>query len=233
MDLINVLYTAVSQSYGDYVNQEHLHLSGTVLMCELGYDVFENVIRDRLEDMQRQFKAAPENKKVVIREQINRVTAWASQFAKDHESYTKSTQAIQTIRSNHFDDDLIESSLLNLKSLWKKDPKSRHLTIVEFGHLDTILACLRNADEGVVQNTCEALEVLLSGSKERNSSDLLINLIDLIVRHGGVALLDTQCRAEGNLDIKKAALKVMIKVLQASKESQSLREMVQDEIKRL
>ena len=53
MDLINVLYSAVSKSYSNYNNQAHLHLSGSVLMCELGHDVFETVIRDRLIDMQR------------------------------------------------------------------------------------------------------------------------------------------------------------------------------------
>lgn len=29
-----------------------MHLAGTILMCELGYDVFQRVIRERLSDMQ-------------------------------------------------------------------------------------------------------------------------------------------------------------------------------------
>ena len=83
---------------------------------------------------------------------------------------------------------------------------------VEFGYVDTILGCLKNADEGVVQNACQALEVLLTPCKGRKQ-DALENLIDLIVRHGGLSLLDAQIRTESNLDIKKAALKVLIKIL--------------------
>lgn len=81
--------------------------------------------------------------------------------------------------------------------------------------MDAILGCLRNADEGVVLNVCQSLEVLLtpSGPRYDKKHEILDSLIDLMVRHGGLALLNTQIRVEGNLDIKKAALKVMIKVL--------------------
>ena len=44
---------------------------------------------------------------------------WSNQFAKDHEMYVKSTEAVQTIKTNVFDDDLIEKSLVNLRTLWK------------------------------------------------------------------------------------------------------------------
>ena len=52
----------------------------------------------------------------------------------------------------------------------------------------------------------------------------------MIVRHGGLASLDAQIRVENNLDIKKAALKVMVKILQT--ESKTVKETIQDEIKR-
>lgn len=48
-----------------------------------------------------------------------------------------------------FDDDLIERSLVSLRNLWKKYPKSRQMIQVEYGYVDTILGCLKNADEGV------------------------------------------------------------------------------------
>mmetsp|Transcript_21527 Transcript_21527/g.26479 ORF Transcript_21527/g.26479 Transcript_21527/m.26479 type:complete len:84 (-) Transcript_21527:2468-2719(-) len=76
--------------------------------------------------------------------------------------YIKSTEAVQTIRSNVFDDDLIEHSLIDLKTLWKKCPKSRHFIAMEFGYADTIVGCLKNADEGVILNACLALDVLLT-----------------------------------------------------------------------
>ena len=57
------------------------------------------------------------------------------------------------------------------------------------------------------------------------------SLIDVVVRHGGLSLLDIQSRTEGNLDIKKASLKVITKILAI--ESKSLKEAVQDEVKRL
>jgi len=66
----------------------------------------------------------------------------------------KSTEAIQTIKSNVFDDDLIERSLVNLRLLWTKNPKSRQLIQVEFGYIDTIINCFKNADEGILLNTC-------------------------------------------------------------------------------
>jgi len=189
------------------------------------------VIRDRLAEMQTTLASAQENRKVHYKEQINRVTDWATQFAQDHEIYVKSTQAVQTIKSNVFDDDLIERSLVSLRTLWKNHPKSRKLLQVEFGYVDTILGCLRNADEGVVQNACQALEVLLSPCADR-AGETLDNLIDMIVRHSGLAFLDTLIRTEGNVDIKKAALKVLITVLKRQ-DSQSLKDTVQDEVKRL
>ena len=125
LQLINVLYGAVSSSFGNRTHTAHLHLSGTVLMSELGHEVFSGVIRDRLSEMEQTLASAQENRKVHYKEQINRVTEWSGQFAVDQEIYAKSTEAIQTIKVNVFDDDLIERSLVNLKNLWKNYPKSR------------------------------------------------------------------------------------------------------------
>ena len=232
MALLNVLYGAVSSSFGNRSHTAHMHLAGTILMCELGHEVFSGIIRDRLADMQTSLTQAQENRKVHIKEQINRVTEWASQFAIDSETYVKSTQAVQTIKSNVFDDDLIERSLVNLKNLWKNYPKSRQLIQVEYGYVDMILGCLKNADEGVAQNACLALEVLLTPYNARKQ-ETLENLLDLMVRHGGIALLDAQIRIEGNLDIKKAAFRVLCKFITQTDGSRSLRESIQDEIKRL
>jgi len=55
---------------------------------------------------------------VHIKEQINRLNDWGQQFAVDHQTYAKSSEAIQTLKSNVFDDDLIERSLVGLKTLW-------------------------------------------------------------------------------------------------------------------
>ena len=77
MALINVLYSAVSSSFGNYSHSAHLHLSGTILMCELGHDVFDSVIRNRLAEMHTTMDQAEENRKVHYKEQINRVTDWA------------------------------------------------------------------------------------------------------------------------------------------------------------
>lgn len=94
---------------------------------------------------------------------------------------------------------------------------------MEFGHVDTILGCLKNADEGVILNVCMAIEVLLTPTRER-TTEALDNLVDLMVRHGAIALLNSHIRVDGNLDIKKAALKVLIKML--STESRSLKELI-------
>ena len=56
-------------------------------------------------------------------------------------------------------------------------------------------------------------------------------MVDLIVRHGGLTALESQIRIEGNTDIKKAALKVVVRFL--SLESRSVHEMVCEEMKRL
>ena len=88
-----------------------------------------------------------------------------------------------------FDDDLIERSLVSLRNLWKNYPKSRQLIQVEFGYVDTMLGCLKNADEGVAENACQALEVLLTPCAGRKQ-ETLENLIDVVVRHGGLALLN-------------------------------------------
>lgn len=144
--------------------------------------------------------------------------------------YVKSTTAIQTIKSNVFDDDLIERSLVDLRNLWKKSPKSRQMIVVEFSYADTLLGCLKNADEGVVLNACLALEVLLTPAAGKDGNKTVENLIDLMVRHGGLTSISTQIRVEGNSDIKKAALKLLTRFL--SPGSNSLKQMVQDEIKR-
>lgn len=90
MALMNVLFSAVSSSFGTRTHTAHMHLAGTILMCELGHDVFTSVIRDRLAEMQATMASAPENRKVSFKEQINRVSDWSSQFAIDHETYIKS-----------------------------------------------------------------------------------------------------------------------------------------------
>jgi hypothetical protein len=46
-------------------------------MCELGHDVLNSVIRDRLAEMQTTLAQAEENRKVHYKEQINRVMEWA------------------------------------------------------------------------------------------------------------------------------------------------------------
>ena len=51
MDVMNALYTAVSSSFGNRTHTSHMHLAGTILMCELGHDVFSRVIRERLTEM--------------------------------------------------------------------------------------------------------------------------------------------------------------------------------------
>lgn len=97
---------------------------------------------------------------------------------------------MQTIKSNVFDDDLIEKALVTLRNLWTKNAKSRQLIQVEFGHLDTILNCLKNADEGVLLNTCQALQILLTPASKKKHAESFESLLDLTVRHGGLALLD-------------------------------------------
>jgi len=53
LELINVLYTAVSSSYGNRSHTAHMHLAGTILMCELGHEVFSKVIGERLFEMKQ------------------------------------------------------------------------------------------------------------------------------------------------------------------------------------
>lgn len=65
--------------------------------------------------------------------------------------------------------------------------------------------------------------MLLTPCQERKA-ETFETLIDVIVRHGGLALLDTQIRTEGNLDIKKASLKVITKIL--ASESKGLKEAI-------
>lgn len=76
---------------------------------------------------------------------------------------------------------------------------------MEFGYVDTVFSCLKNADEGVILNACMALDVLLTPLSGKNQKTLE-SLIDLIVRHGGLTLVSVHIRVEGNSDIKKAAL---------------------------
>ena len=117
--------------------------------------------------MQEVQAKADENKKVKFKEKINRVIEWADQFKIDCKIYLKHQEAIQTIRSNIFDDDLVEKSLISLKELWQKYPKSREYLQVEYGNVDILLGCLKNEDEGVMLNACETLEVLVSNCSER------------------------------------------------------------------
>ena len=81
------------------------------------------------------------------------------------------------------------------------------MVVIEFGYADTLLGCLRNADEGVILNACLALETLLTPpSTGKDGTKTVENLIDLMTRHGGIGLVNTQIQVEGNSDIKKAAL---------------------------
>ena len=75
--VIGVLYNAVSSSYGSRLNLLPLHISGTILMSELGHEVFEQTISDRIDEMKAILEKADESKKVKIKEKINRITEWA------------------------------------------------------------------------------------------------------------------------------------------------------------
>ena len=72
--------------------------------------------------------------------------------------------------------------------------------------------------------------MLLTPAAGKDGNKTVENLIDLMVRHGGLTSISTQIRVEGNSDIKKAALKLLTRFL--SPGSNSLKQMVQDEIKR-
>ena len=76
--VIGVLYNAVSSSYGSRYNLLPLHISGTILMSELGHSVFEQLINNRIDEMKQILAKADENKKVRFKEKINRVTEWAA-----------------------------------------------------------------------------------------------------------------------------------------------------------
>ena len=78
-----VLYNTVSNSYGSRYNLLPLHISGTILMCELGHSVFEQLINSRIAEMKEVLAKADESKKVRFKEKINRVTEWAAQFKID------------------------------------------------------------------------------------------------------------------------------------------------------
>ena len=87
--VVGVLYNAVSNSYGSRKNLLPLHISGTILMCELGHPVFEKLINSRIAEMKEVLAKADENKKVRFKERINRVTEWAAQFKIDCQIYSK------------------------------------------------------------------------------------------------------------------------------------------------
>jgi len=92
--VIGVLYNAVSSSYGSRYNLLPLHISGTILMSELGHSVFEQLITSRIAEMKEVLAKADENKKVRFKEKINRVTEWAAQFKIDNQIYAKQQEAI-------------------------------------------------------------------------------------------------------------------------------------------
>ena len=58
------------------------------------------------------------------------------------------------MKENVFDDDLIEKSLQDLTKLWKSNVRSRDYIQIEYGKMDILLSSLKNADEGVMLNTC-------------------------------------------------------------------------------
>jgi len=51
--------------------------------------------------------------------------------------------------------------------LWNKYPKSREYLQVEYGNVDVLLGCLKNADEGVMLNACQTLQTLVSKCSDR------------------------------------------------------------------
>ena len=76
--VVSVLYNTVCNSFGSRHNLLPLHISGTILMCELGHSVFEKLITDRIAEMKEVLAKADENKKVRYKEKINRVAEWAA-----------------------------------------------------------------------------------------------------------------------------------------------------------
>ena len=86
--------------------------------------------------------------------------------------------------------------------------RTRDFIQIEYGKMDILLECLKNADEGVMLHACQTLQILVGNSKDRSLKNLE-SMIDLIVRHRGIQLLKTCCQAEGDINIKKAALSVI------------------------
>ena len=73
MELARVLYSAVSSSFNNRTNYGHLYVAGTLLMSQIGYPVYEKYIEKRIKEMEQNLEDSEENRKVRLRERINRI----------------------------------------------------------------------------------------------------------------------------------------------------------------
>lgn len=124
---------------------------------------------------------------------------------------------MQTIRSNAFDDDLIEKCLSSLQKAWKTHPMSKNFVQAEYGHVDVVLSCLKNQESAVLINACLALNSLLEHQTYTSSlikqhmyrkTESQESLVDMVIRHRGVHLLK-QVAQDSRIEIKKVALRVL------------------------
>jgi hypothetical protein len=63
----------MNKKSGEKDSKEHLHIVGTLLMCEMGINLFEPQIKGRIVEMQQKMNQGKQEHKVIMQQKINRV----------------------------------------------------------------------------------------------------------------------------------------------------------------
>jgi len=116
---------------------------------------------------------------VLLRNRLNRFQEWWSQMQETARIYTQYKNAIDTIRQNEFDDDLIEQALTQLQKIWKANQMGRNFCLVDYGIAEVILSQLGAENKRVVMRTVEAVFALIKND----------DCADMCIRYGAVPLL--------------------------------------------
>lgn len=119
---------------------------------------------------------------VSLKERIYRLQDQNQHFKKYSTAFNFHQEAINTLKNNTFDDELLEKALQDLNKVWHKVPVTKSFFITSYGNIDIMIQCLKNLDENVMLGACQCMLTLLN--KEEGAQDLFI-------RHKGIQILKT------------------------------------------
>lgn len=83
-------------------------------------------------------------KQVSLKERIYRLQEQNSAFKRYQTAFKFHQEAVNTLKNNTFDDEMLEKALSDISKVWHKVPQTKSFFLTTYGNSDLLLALLKN-----------------------------------------------------------------------------------------